>query len=265
MPCGGRCARRASARPLRIGRRRACRTICRPASTSRRSKPDLARSKASAPPSPPLSVWPRAGPTNAPTLITNWSPVRRRPLATSWRARTWRTPCTATSSTAAAPCYVVRIGGDCAHARRRGPSSPTAKDGQPRLPRLALESGPGGNQITVEVTEATDAADDTFKLTVSAPARTSETYDNVTTKRGKTQRRDAGQGAVEAHPARGDRHRRRARAHPRDAARSRLAGADGAKPMRLRARGLRRRLRPTGPASPASRRSTTSPCSPCPT
>ena len=35
--------------------------------------------------------------------------------------------------------------------------------------------GPIGNQITVEITEATDAADDTFKLTVSAPGSDTET------------------------------------------------------------------------------------------
>ena len=92
--------------------------------------------------------------------------------------------------------------------------------------------GPIGNQITVEITEATDAADDTFKLTVSAPGKDSETYDNVSTKRGKNnvvtmvkeqskliQIEEIGSaGALERIPARG---------------KVSLAGADGAKPMRL--------------------------------
>ncbi len=49
----------------------------------------------------------------------------------------------------------------------------------------ALDAGPGGNQISVEVSEATTAAEDTFKLTVRAPGRPDEVYDDLSTKRGK--------------------------------------------------------------------------------
>ena len=48
---------------------------CHPVSTSRRSTPGRARSRGSAPPSPPSSASPTRGPFNTPTLISNWTPV----------------------------------------------------------------------------------------------------------------------------------------------------------------------------------------------
>ena len=42
------------------------------------------------------------GPFNTPTLVTNWSQFTRHVRRFHGRARTWRTPCTATSTTAAA-------------------------------------------------------------------------------------------------------------------------------------------------------------------
>ena len=76
--------------------------------------------------------------------------------------------------------------------------------------------GAGGNQISVEVCEATTAGEDTFKLTVRAPGKPDEVYDELSTKRGKTNVvtvikeqsklitiEEVGQAAIERAPARG--------------------------------------------------------------
>ena len=64
---------------------------------------------------------------------------------------TWPTPSTATSSTAVAPAYVVRIGGDGAGGRPPRPSSPPRRTKASRLPHQRPRAGAGGDQITVEV------------------------------------------------------------------------------------------------------------------
>ncbi|HEY7023478.1 MAG TPA: phage tail sheath family protein [Candidatus Limnocylindrales bacterium] len=171
------------------------------------------------------------GPTNAPTLITNWAQF----VATFGDFMEGSYLAHAVYGfflNGGGSAYVVRIGGDSPMPTARAEIA-TRADGKLSGYRVsALESGPIGNQISVEVTEATDAADDTFKLTVSAPGKDTETYDNVSTKRGKNnvvtmvkeqskliQIEEIGSaGALERIPARG---------------KVSLAGADGAKPMRL--------------------------------
>ncbi len=71
-------------------------TTCRPASTSRRSRPAPARSRASGPPSRPSSAWLSEGPPTRPC----WSrtgPSSHPRSVTSWRVRTSPMPSTATS------------------------------------------------------------------------------------------------------------------------------------------------------------------------
>ncbi len=128
-------------------------------------------------------------------------------------------------------CYVVRIGGDAPPAAARA-EIPTAKDAKLAGYRItALDAGPAGNQVSVEVSDASIPTEDTFKLTVRAPNRPEEVFDNVSVKRGKEHVltvvkeqskliaiEEVGGGALERAPARG---------------RMSLSGAEGAKPMRL--------------------------------
>ncbi len=171
------------------------------------------------------------GPTNTPTLVTNWSQfintfgdfVEGSYLAHAVYGFFLN---------GGGSCYVVRIGGDQPMPAARVEIA-TAKDEKLSGYRItALESGPAGNQISVEIGEAGNPTEDTFKLTISAPGHDTETYDNVSTKRGKNnvvttvkekskliQIEEIGTaGALERMPAKG---------------KVALAGADGAKPMKV--------------------------------
>ena len=57
---------------------------------------------------------------------------------------------------------------------------------KPTFTVRALTAGREGNDITVEVTDASEPADDTFKLIVRKADKVEETFDNVSTKRGPT-------------------------------------------------------------------------------
>jgi hypothetical protein len=171
------------------------------------------------------------GPTNAPTLVTNWAQfvstfgdfIEGSYLAHAVYGYFLN---------GGGSCYVVRIGGDAQMPVARAELTSRADEKLAGYRISAIEPGPAGNQISVEIGEAADAAEDTFRLTVSAPGRDTETFDNVSTKRGKTnvvtvvkeqskliQLEEIGSaGAVERIPARG---------------KVSLTGADGAKPVRL--------------------------------
>jgi len=170
------------------------------------------------------------GPTNAPTLVTNWSQF------TSTFGDFTEGTYLAHSVygfflNGGGACYVVRIGGDAPAAAARA-EIPTAKDTKLAGYRItALDTGPAGNQVSVEVADASIPSEDAFKLTVRAPGRPEEVFDNVSTKRGKEHVvtvvkeqsklitiEEVGGGAVERAPARG---------------RVSLGGAESSKPMRL--------------------------------
>ena len=110
------------------------------------------------------------GPTNAPTLVTNWRQFVHTFgdfIEGSYLAHAVY----GYFLNGGGSCYVVRIGGDQPMATARAEIA-TQKDSKLSGYRIsALEAGPIGNQISVEVTEATTPAEDTFKLTVSAPGR----------------------------------------------------------------------------------------------
>ncbi len=85
--------------------------------------------------------------------------------------------------------YIVRIGSEQSsngHKTLDGPVAlaelPVSGDGKPIVVR-ALEAGSGGNDVTVEVHEASEPSADTFKLVVQK-GDVKEEYDNLTTKRG---------------------------------------------------------------------------------
>src|SRR5207244_5539320 len=81
--------------------------------------------------------------------------------------------------------YVLHIGAD-GHAPAAQAELPSANDQAPAGYRgLALEGGQHGNDIQVEVAEASQPAEDTFKLIITR-GKDREEYDNVTTRKGKT-------------------------------------------------------------------------------
>jgi phage tail sheath protein FI len=171
------------------------------------------------------------GPTNAPTLITNWAQFVNT-FGDFQEGSYLAHAVYGYFLNGGGACYVVRVGGDGPSTAARAEIA-TQKDAKLNGYRvMALEAGPAGNQVAVDVSDASDGADDTFKLTVSAPGHDPEVYDNVSTKRGKNnvvtmvkeqskliQLEEIGSaGALERVPARG---------------KVALGGAEGAKPVPL--------------------------------
>jgi len=171
------------------------------------------------------------GPANAPTLITNWAQFVNafgEFMEGSYLAHAVY----GYFLNGGGACYVVRIGGDAPAPQARAEIAAAAEGGTPGYRVLALEPGPAGNDIKVEVAPPSSGEEGAFNLSVSAPGRDTETYENVTTKRGKTnvvtmvkekskliQLEEVGSAsALERVPAPG---------------KITLAGADGAKPVRL--------------------------------
>lgn len=130
------------------------------------------------------------GPVDEPTLVTNWTQfsqtfggfIEGGYLAHSVYAYFLNGGGTA---------YVVRIGGNGASANGQ-PALPAASgvlpastDGRPLVVR-ALDAGPDAAPVTIEVTDASEPSDETFKLVVRANGNPpkEEVFDNLTTKRG---------------------------------------------------------------------------------
>ena len=129
------------------------------------------------------------GPSNEPTLVTNWTQFTQtfgEFVEGSYLAHAVY----AYFLNGGGVAYVVRVGGNgdgkgsnsVAHAEL-----PAASDGQrPAFAVQALEAGNGGDDISVEVQDASEPGDDNFKLVVKKGGQPVETYDNVTTRRGPT-------------------------------------------------------------------------------
>lgn len=123
------------------------------------------------------------GPFNQPNLITNWSQyvqlygdfVEGSYLAHAVYSYFLN---------GGGVCYVVRVGGNGKSPAARAELPLGRERGLP-YKVSALEEGPAGNDITVEVQDATEPGPDNFKLVVKRGDKVEETFDNVTTKRGK--------------------------------------------------------------------------------
>src|SRR5437762_4182861 len=124
------------------------------------------------------------GPVNSPTLVTNWSQFSQAFggfLEGSYLAHSVY----GYFLNGGGSAYIVRIGAD-GHAPSAQAELPSAKDKSLAGYRvLALEGGQPGNDIQVEVAEASQPADDTFKLVITR-GKDREEYDNVTTRKGKS-------------------------------------------------------------------------------
>src|ERR1700716_4510524 len=123
------------------------------------------------------------GPVNSPTLVTNWSQYSQTFggfLEGSYLAHSVY----GYFLNGGGSAYIVRIGAD-GHAPSAQAELPSAKDKSLAGYRvLALEGGQPGNDIQVEVAEASQPTEDTFKLIITR-GKDREEYDNVTTRKGK--------------------------------------------------------------------------------
>lgn len=126
------------------------------------------------------------GPFNAPTLVTNWTQftntfgdfVEGTYLAHSVYGFFLN---------GGGVAYVVRIGHESGgQPKARAELTAVGQPGVSSLRVHAIAEGPAGNNINVEVADATEPTDDTFKLVVKRGAAPEETFDNVSVKKGKS-------------------------------------------------------------------------------
>jgi len=121
------------------------------------------------------------GPFNSPTLVTNWTQfvtafggfVEDSYLAHAVYGY---------FNNGGGNCYVIRIGADNTSPAATAQLPSAADQSVVAYDITARELGPPGNEITVEVGDATEGpAEETFKLTVKSGSA-QETFDNLTTK-----------------------------------------------------------------------------------
>ena len=134
------------------------------------------------------------------------------------------------------------------------PSCPAAEGDKAPFTVKAIEGGSAGDNITVEVADASEPSDDNFKLIVKSPGKPDEVFDNVTTGRGANNvvtRVKAESQLITIQEVRG------ATAKPARTTTSLSGGAVPADDRERRRRPTTSATPPTAPASPASRRSRT--------
>ncbi|HYO43130.1 MAG TPA: phage tail sheath family protein [Candidatus Limnocylindrales bacterium] len=125
------------------------------------------------------------GPANTPTLVTNWNQftgtfgdfVEGSYLAHAVYGYFLN---------GGGAAYVVRVGADGVMPTASAELPSAAEKGKPAFRVAALESGPSGNAISVDVEAAGDGADGNFKLVIKQGGKLVETFDNVSVAKGKT-------------------------------------------------------------------------------
>jgi len=125
------------------------------------------------------------GPANTPVLVTNWSQfvaafgdfMEGSYLAHSIYGYFLN---------GGGAAYVVRIGADGAAAPTARLELPSSTDKATAAFRaIALEAGPAGDEIGVEIAEPSEPGEGVFKLVVTRGGKDEEVYDNVSVRRGK--------------------------------------------------------------------------------
>ena len=125
------------------------------------------------------------GPVDTPTLVTNWSQFVQTFgdfMDGSYLAHSVY----GYFLNGGGACYIVRIGANGTSpppARAELPSSKDKTIGAYRI--SAIEGGPAGNDIAVEIAQASEPSEETFKVVVTRAGKVEEVFDNVTTKKGK--------------------------------------------------------------------------------
>ncbi|MFL6111529.1 MAG: phage tail sheath family protein [Catenulispora sp.] len=128
------------------------------------------------------------GPSDEPILVTNWTQFTQtfgEFVEGSYLAHAVY----AYFLNGGGVAYIVRVGGGGGNGKGPEPAAqaelPAAGDAQrPAFAVQALEAGTAGDDIIVEVQDASEPGEDTFKLVVKKGGNPVETYDNVTTRRG---------------------------------------------------------------------------------
>ena len=195
------------------------------------------------------------GPANTPTLVTNWNQFTStfgEFLENSYLAHAVY----GYFLNGGGAAYVVRVGADGVVPTATAEVASSDKS-KPAFQVAALEAGPDGNDITVDVQPAAD--DSSFKLVVKRGGKEVESFDNLTTAKGKQNVATivkAQSKTITIEEVGRARARRRVdgprRQAPPPSRRASRPTTTSATP-------------PTARASPASRPSTRSRCSPCPT
>jgi hypothetical protein len=124
------------------------------------------------------------GPANTPTLVTNWNQFTAtfgEFVEGSYLAHAVY----GYFLNGGGAAYVVRVGADGVMPTASAELPSAADKGKPAFRVAALESGPSGNDLTVEVEAPADAPEGTFKLVVKQDGKSIETYDNLSTGKGK--------------------------------------------------------------------------------
>jgi phage tail sheath protein FI len=126
------------------------------------------------------------GPFNTPTLVTNWSQFTQ--TYGDFTDGTFLAHAVyGYFLNGGGSCYVVRIGGQGATPMARA-ELPSGKEKTLAAYKItALEEGAAGNEISVEVADASEPGEDAsnFKLIVTRNGKEEEVFDNVTTKKGR--------------------------------------------------------------------------------
>jgi len=134
------------------------------------------------------------GPLNEPVLVTNWTQFTKS-------FGDFTDGCYLPHAVygyflnGGGSAYVVRVGGGVAAANGDGTAPEaavaskaaaelTGGGGKPAFTVRAVADGQAGNDITVEIADASEGGEDTFKLIVRKAGKVEETFDNVTTRRG---------------------------------------------------------------------------------
>ena len=147
------------------------------------------RSKASARRSPRSSASPRAGPANQPTLVTNWTQFTQtfgEFIEGSYLAHAVY----GYFLNGGGAAYVVRVGADGAMPTASGRAAERrATRRKPAYRVAALEAGPAGNDISVDVQPSSETTEDTFKLVVNQGGKAVEIVRQRHRRQGQAKRR----------------------------------------------------------------------------
>lgn len=124
------------------------------------------------------------GPANAPTLVTNWSQFTStfgEFLENSYLAHAVY----GYFLNGGGAAYVVRVGADGAMPAAQAELASAKEKGTPTYRATALEAGPAGNDITIDIQPSSETSESTFKLVVNRGGKPVEVFDNVTSGKGK--------------------------------------------------------------------------------
>ena len=125
------------------------------------------------------------GPANAPTLVTNWSQFTStfgEFVENSYLAHAVY----GYFLNGGGACYVVRVGADGAMPAAQAELGSAKDKATPSYRAMALEAGPAGNDITIDIQPSSETSESTFKLVVNQGGKPVEVFDNVTSAKGKS-------------------------------------------------------------------------------